>query len=208
MAAVHTAGGDVDGNRGQGRCPEAPAELCGLRSQERVASLCMIRKDSTEAPGSTLSTWLLLLYAALNLYLLGGALMLQAVQYPLLGEVSAASLPALHAAFSRRLGGVFVLPEFLAFLGAIPLLRLRPPSVPAWSVWACLLSGAAYFIVTFGWHLPLHRLLARGDASASVMASLLISHGVRTASLALKCGLLLWMLKAALSNTTQSARSR
>lgn len=34
--------------------------------------------------------------------------MLQAVQYPLLGEVGTTSLPALHAARSRRLGGVLV----------------------------------------------------------------------------------------------------
>lgn len=165
----------------------------------------MIRSDSTEARGSALSTWLLLFYAAVNLYLLGAAVMLQAVQYPLLGEVGTASLPALHAALSRRLGGVFVLPEFLAFLGALPLLRLRLPRVPAWSVWACLLLGVVYFIVTFGWHLPAHRFLARGDASASVLARLLISHGVRTASLALKCGLLLWMIRTALGRTTEPA---
>lgn len=147
----------------------------------------------TSAP---LPLWLLLACTAVNLYLLGAATLLQAVQYPLLGEVGSAALPALHASLSRRLGLPFILPEFLAFLTVLPLLRLRPPRVPAWAVWACVVLGVVYFAVTFGWHLPAHKLLAGGDDSPGTLQLLLTSHAVRTASLALKCGLLGWMTVA------------
>lgn len=156
--------------------------------------------DSSKASAPALPLWVLLACAAVNLYLLGAATLLQAVQYPLLGEVGSAALPALHASLSRRLGLAFILPEFLAFLSVLPLLRLRPPRVPAWSVWACVALGVVYFAVTFGWHLPAHKLLAGGENSPSTLQLLLVSHAVRTASLALKCGLLVWMIAAGSSS--------
>jgi len=68
------------------------------------------------ASREALKLWLLLGCVTVNLYLLGAASLLQAVQYPLLGEVDAAVLPSLHAALSRHLRWAFILPEFLACL--------------------------------------------------------------------------------------------
>jgi hypothetical protein len=136
--------------------------------------------------------WLLLASAAIHLYLLGAACLLWAVAYPQLAEVARSELPAFHAALSRRLATAFILPEFLSFFSLLPLLWRRPEAVPAWPVWAAVGLGLVYFALTFGWHLPQHRLLAGGDASPGVMGALMASHAVRTVTVALRCGLLLW----------------
>jgi len=148
--------------------------------------------SATQSP--VLSTWLLLSCTAVNLYLLGAACLLQVVAYPLLGAAGNDALPALHAALTHRLGVVFILPEFLAFGLVLPLFYWRPPTIRISILWACLALGIVYFGVTFAWHLPAHKLLALGDASA--MPALLVSHAVRTTSVALKCGLLVWLLRA------------
>lgn len=158
----------------------------------------MVADSTARARRSRLPVWLLLLATAQNLYLLGAAALLGWVAYPQLAEVGAAALPAFHAALSRRLGVVFILPELLAFLFVLPLLGVRLVSWPKGAAYGCFVLGLAYFAITFGWHLPVHRLLAAGDASPAVMSKLLVSHGLRTATVALKCGLLLWMLNEVL----------
>lgn len=150
--------------------------------------------ESSRRSGPTSRLWVLLVCATVNLYLLGAATLLLAVQYPLLGEVGTAALPAFHASLSQRLGVAFILPEFLAFLSVLPLLRFRPEGVSVAAVWVCVALGVVYFAITFGWHLPAHTRLAEGDASPAVMQQLLTSHAIRTGALALKCGLLLWMI--------------
>lgn len=147
--------------------------------------------------GSMLPLYMLLACTALNLYLLGAATLLGRVSYPLMAEAGRAALPVLHTALNRRLGLVFIAPEFLAFLAVLPLFWLRPARVAIGSVWLCVALGVAYFVVTFGWHLPAHKLLD-GDTSDQAMRTLLVSHAVRTILVALKCGLLLWMLARAL----------
>lgn len=139
---------------------------------------------------------LLLVCTALNLYLLGAATVLGRVSYPLIAAAGSAALPLLHTALNRRLGLVFIAPEFLAFLSVLPLLWLRPTRISIGSVWLCVALGVAYFVVTFGWHLPAHKLLD-GDASGQAMQKLLTSHAVRTVVVAIKCGLLLWMIARA-----------
>jgi len=141
--------------------------------------------------------WLLLGATAINLYLLGGACLLWAVVYPQLGEARPADLPAFHALVTGRLRLAFIVPEFLSFFALIPLLWRRPEGVPGWPAWVAFGLGLAYFGLTFGWHLPAHGHLARGDASAEVMGALMTSHAVRTVTVALRCGVLLWMASAA-----------
>lgn len=137
--------------------------------------------------------WLLLGSTAINLYLLGAACVLWAVVYPQLADVGRAELPAFHAAVTQRLRVAFILPEFLSFFSLLPLLWRRPEGVPGWPAWAAVGLGLIYFALTFGWHLPAHGHLARGEASAEVMGALMTSHAVRTVTVALRCGALLWM---------------
>jgi hypothetical protein len=148
-----------------------------------------------------LPLWLLLTCAAVNLYLLGAAALLGRVSYPLITEAGDAAQPLLHAALNRKLGVVFIGPEFLAFLVVLPLLWLRPSGVPAWAVWLCLTLGVGYFAVTFGWHLPAHKLLPAGHAAA--MQKLLVSHAVRTMFLLGKSALLLWMIARAFERSQE-----
>jgi hypothetical protein len=143
--------------------------------------------------------WLLMTSAALNLYLLGAACVLWAAQYPQLGEVARNELPAFHAALTRRLPVAFILPEFLSFFSLLPMLWRRVEGVPGWAAWACVALGVAYFGITFGWHLPAHRLLGAGDGSPEVMGALMTSHAVRTVTVALRCGVLAWMISAAMA---------
>ena len=151
--------------------------------------------------------WLLLGCTAINLYLLGAACLLLAVAYPQLGEVGREALPAWHASLSRRLVVAFITPEFLSFLVMLPLLRWRPEGAPASLAWGAVLLGLVYFAITFGWHLPAHRQIAGGDASPEVMGAMLGSHAVRTVALALRCGLLVWMVWAAGVAAQRSERS-
>jgi len=138
-------------------------------------------------------TWILLGVTAINLYLLGAACLLLATDYPLLAEVQQ-GLPAFHASLSRRLGMAFILPEFLSALSPFLLLWQRPAQAPLGAVWICVALGLLWMALTFTWHLPVHRLLASGDASPAVMSRLLTSHAVRTVFQVLKCGVLLWLV--------------
>lgn len=142
----------------------------------------------------------LLSSAAIHFYLLGAACVLWVVQYPQLSEVAKSELPAFHAALTRRLPVAFILPEFLSFFSLLPLLWRRPEGTPGWAAWACVALGVMYFAVTFGWHLPAHQFLASGDNSPEVMGALMGSHAVRTVTVALRCGLLLWMISAAVAS--------
>ncbi len=143
--------------------------------------------------------WILLTSGALHFYLLGAACLLWAVSYPLLAEVAKGELPAFHAALTGRLPVAFILPEFLSFFSLLPLLWRRPEGTPGWAAWTCVALGVAYFALTFGWHLPAHRLLGAGDNSPEVMRALMGSHAARTATVAIRCGLLGWMLSASLA---------
>src|SRR5207248_7800675 len=111
-------------------------------------------------------------------------------------EVARSELPAFHAALTRRLAVAFILPELLSFVSLLPLLWRRLEGVPGWAAWTCVGLGVAYFAITFGWHLPAHRLLAGGDGSPEVMRALLGSHAARTVTVAMRCGLLPWRISA------------
>jgi len=139
--------------------------------------------------------WLLLGAAAINLYLLGAACVLWAVVYPQLQDVGRAELPAFHASLTQHLRVAFILPEFLSFFSLVPLLWRRPEGVPGWAAWAVVGLGLVYFAITFAWHLPQHQRLAGGEGSAEVMGALMASHAVRTVTVALRCGLLVWMAR-------------
>ncbi|HRI71685.1 MAG TPA: hypothetical protein PK156_45950 [Polyangium sp.] len=146
----------------------------------------MTNTESNTRP--TLSLWLFAFAVAINLYLLGAACLLQAVAYPLLGDVSIDQLPAVHAGLTRRLGVAFILPELLAFVAVLPLFRWCPSGISKKNLVVCILLGVVYFALTFAWHLPTHKLLSMGNGSA--MPALLASHALRTIVQAVKCGVL------------------
>jgi len=113
---------------------------------------------------------------------------------PSFWRVSPIEFPKLYGSFTSRIALPVVIPEFLALLSVVPMFWIRPEAVPAWMVWATLGAGVLYMAITFGLHLPVHAVLAKGDNSAPVIASLVRTHALRTIVQAAKCVVVVWML--------------
>ena len=136
-------------------------------------------------------------FALTNFYLLAVMLMFQRVVYPAFALVSHDGFPAYYASFTSRIALVVVAPEFLALLSAVPLFFWRSDSLGAWVPWVALGAGVLYMVITFGFHLPVHRALAQGDNGPAVISALLATNGARTILQALKCGFVGWVLSKA-----------
>jgi hypothetical protein len=132
--------------------------------------------------------------ALTNFYLLGVMLVLQTIVYPAFANVAREQFQAYYAAFNARIPLPVVVPEFLALLSVVPLFFFRPDGVPAWSVWTTLGAGVAYMSITFGLHLPVHRVLAAGDNAQGVVDVLVRTNLARTIVQGAKCALVTWML--------------
>lgn len=141
----------------------------------------------------SLKAWTLVACSAANFYLLAVMVLFAAVIYPQLGAVDRAAFPPLYAAFTGRIGAPVVLFEFAAFLLTVPLYFSRPEAVPVAAVHVLVALGVAYFVITFGWHLPAHRALAAGDNGAAALAPLLGSQWARTGVQVGRAGLLAWL---------------
>lgn len=135
----------------------------------------------------------LVLCSVVNAYLLGVMVVFGAVLYPMFGAVDRAGFPPLYGAFNARIGGPVVVWEFAALLTTLLLYAARPPSVPSWAVHTLVGLGVAYFVVTFGVHLPAHRALAAGDNAAAALAPLLGSQWARAAVQFARVALLAWL---------------
>lgn len=103
-----------------------------------------------------------------------------AVLYPQFGAMEQAAFPLLYSAFNSRIGAPVGVFEFAALLTTLPHYASRPAEVPLAAVHALLALGVAYFIITFGWHLPAHRALAADDNGAAALGLLLRSQWART----------------------------
>ena len=137
--------------------------------------------------------WSLVLCSAANFYLLAVMVLFAAVAYPQLGAVDRAAFPPLYAAFTGRIGLPVVIWEFAALLLTFPLYWARPEAAPIGAVHALVALGAAYFAITFAWHLPSHRALAAGDNGPAALAPLLQSQWVRTGVQVVRAAILAWL---------------
>lgn len=141
-----------------------------------------------------LERWTLVACAAVNLYLLGVMVLFAAVVYPQFGSVERGAFPPLYASFNGRIGVPVVAFEFLALILTLALYALRPAQVPLWAVHTAVALGVGYFAITFGLHLPSHRVLAAGDNSTPALGPLLSSQWARTGVQLLRAGLFSWAL--------------
>ena len=141
----------------------------------------------------SLKSWVLAACSATNLYLLGVMVLFAAVLYPEFGAVPGPAFPPLYAAFTARIGVPVVAFEFAALLFTFPLYLARPEAAPLGAVHALVALGVAYFVITFGWHLPAHRALAAGDNGAEALAPLLRSQWARTGVQLGRAGILAWL---------------
>ena len=134
-----------------------------------------------------------MLCAAINCYLLAVMVLFATVVYPGFAVVDKGAFPAHYTAFNGHIGIPVVLPEFLALLGTLLPYAWRPAAVSVGWVHALVVLGMAYFVITFGWHLPAHRTLAAGDNSAQAMGPLLASQRLRTGVQVARVAVLGWL---------------
>ncbi len=140
-----------------------------------------------------MKAWALVICSAANLYLLGVMVFFAAVAYPQLGVVDRAAFASLYQALTSRIGLPVVVWEFVALLATFVLYAARPDATPLWAVHVLVGLGVAYFVITFGWHLPSHKALAAGDNSPQALAPLLASQWSRTGVQAARAAMLMWL---------------
>jgi hypothetical protein len=141
----------------------------------------------------SLKAWMLVACSAANFSLLGVMVLFAAVLYPQLGAVERGAFPPLYVAFTARIGVPVVLFESAALLVTLPLYLARPAAVPIAAVHALVALGVAYFVITFGWHLPAHRALAAGENGPGALAPLLRSQWARTGVQIGRAAILAWL---------------
>lgn len=98
--------------------------------------------------------WLLLLWTVVVLYGFGQIWLVQIVVYPLFGKVEPAEYVAYHKFYSSRIPLPVIVPGFACFLMTIPLIFLRPDSVPLWMALANFACGVVGLLVTVGLEIP------------------------------------------------------
>ena len=131
---------------------------------------------------------LLLLNAALALYLTGVIWVIQGVHYPLFAAVPAEAAPAYARQHVDRMGAV-VGPAMLLEVAVLGALYLTPnPDLPAgWILQNTLLLAVIWFN-TFACSVPCHRKLTR-SFDTQTHRRLLHTNWIRTAAWTLRAGL-------------------
>lgn len=116
---------------------------------------------------TTAQCWIFLLNLASTLYMVGVILTVQLVHYPLMNWVEPAPFREFHAAHSRQMTWVVLLPMVVE-IGTSGWLALQPfNSVPRWLLWAGFALAVLTWAATFFISVPLHGKLSNGfDASA------------------------------------------
>lgn len=141
---------------------------------------------------------LLLAHAAATLIMLGVILIVQVVHYPLFARVGEATYAAYQAAHVTRITWV-VMPAMLVELGAAAgLAWLRPPVLPAWTVWTGLALLGVIWASTGLVQVPLHAALT-GGFDAEAHRRLVATNWLRTVAWTARSALALWMLYLALT---------
>lgn len=143
--------------------------------------------------GASMGTGVLLACLALTLVNVGMIWFLQLNHYPLYRLVGEEAFRAYMAGHNARLLVPVILPGGLAVLLSFLLAWVRPPGVPAWSVWLVIASGAAILLSTALIQGPAHAALARDGYSAALIQRVVATNWIRTAGWTLNAALLLWM---------------
>jgi hypothetical protein len=140
--------------------------------------------------------WLLLSVFALSLYGTGQVWLVQLSSYPLWRYVGDAQFPVYHQAWWRSIWGVILGPAVLTFIGALVMLRWRPPEAPAWSTWLGAGLQLALVIGTALWWAPLMARLEgpTGGPDPARFNLLLNSHWLRVGLVTAYSALLAWMM--------------
>ena len=98
---------------------------------------------------------LLLFNLAVGFYNVGTVWLTQVTCYPLFAQVGPAEFTAYHLAWWHGIWGVILGPAIVGFLGAVAMLRWRPPHISIRSVWLAVGVLVAVYSLTAVWWGPL-----------------------------------------------------
>ena len=112
---------------------------------------------------------LLLLWAVVIFYVLGGIWFAQIVVYPLFGKVGRAEYIAYHRFYSSRILLPVIVPGFASFLLPVALVFLRPDTVPLALALANAACGMVGLFVTVALEIPRHARLEKGGKQEVVL---------------------------------------
>jgi len=138
-------------------------------------------------------TLVLLLHAAVTLFLTGLVWFVQLVHYPLMAETGREVFPRYEHLHQQRTTWIVAPAMAAEALLALWLLWRRPAEIPFWTVALAGLLLAGIWVSTFAVQVPLHAKLAAGfDAQAH--HRLVLTNWWRTAAWSLRSLLALWFL--------------
>lgn len=135
--------------------------------------------------------WILVVVLALSCYNVGIIWLMQIHVYPLFGVVGVGEFRAYHGEHWRRIRYVVFVPAVLTLVGALLLLWLRPPGVPALGLWLGVTLQVVTYAVTGIFWAPLQIQLNKKGASPELLRRLIDSHWLRTGLITLYAALML-----------------
>jgi hypothetical protein len=143
----------------------------------------------------TVSQWLLLICLAVSFYNVGAIWLTHVSVYPLWPYVGSAEFEAFHLAWWRSIWGVLLPAGGLAVAGAVAMIWLRPPGVPARAVWLGITLQVLVWALTAAWWGPLMARLHQvtGPVYGPLYDQLMITHWGRVALFSAYGLLLFWM---------------
>ena len=103
---------------------------------------------------------LLVLHAAVTLFMLGVIFVIQLVQYPLLADIGQTEFNRHHAAHMSRMGFVAV-PMVLELGLGVYIAFVLPMGVTPWLGWMALGTLVIVWVSTFALQVPAHNRLAQ-----------------------------------------------
>src|ERR1700730_3361201 len=129
----------------------------------------------------TRSQWLLAVTALLGVYGVGQIWLVQLSSYHLFTFVGAREFEAYHWAWWRSIWGPVLVPSGVLFIGSTLMLWMRPPGVPAWTVWLAFGLQLLMALGTAIWWGPLMARLAGPDTGLilPLYRQLMVTHWIR-----------------------------
>jgi hypothetical protein len=149
--------------------------------------------------------WPYILAFALIFYANGAAFVESFVNYPSWRLIGANEFLGYHQFISPRVVAFLVVPALSATVLTGIMLKYRPASIPAWSVWTALALQVVVWVSTAAIQIPLQLEFSSKGFSEERLASLLISNfWLRRIPLAVAAALFLWMTHRVISAAQKS----
>lgn len=166
----------------------------GDRRFRRIRSPAVAQPSrKIDATMTDLERWTMLLHLGSTLAMTGLIWFVQRVHYPLMSDVGAEGFARYEKLHQDRTSFV-VMPLMLTELAtAVLLLRARPDSIPAASVWIGMLLIATIWLSTFFLQVPQHKILTEGF-NVEAHRRLVQTNWIRTIAWTARGWLVLWMV--------------